>query len=77
MNIQKIETVFTPGTMDMGSGCSISRIEVWSRSHIQTIQFWIFDPNGKKLVIFEGLENIEIALAALRGFDEYYKNLKQ
>lgn len=61
------------------SGYSLMRIEVFApRWEMEpTIQFWLYGPDSKKIAVFEGQENEAIALAALAGIENHYKETEQ
>lgn len=70
MKDQKIDTLFSPDTTESTTGFSLSKISVWANSDTPTIQYWIFDPGGKKIAVFEGEENEALAQAAFRGIEK-------
>lgn len=61
------------------SGYSLMRIQVFSpRWETEpTVEFWIFSPDGKKIGQIDGQENEAIALAALAGIENHYKETEQ
>ncbi len=78
MKEEVFDAQFDPKKIKSEIGFTIIRVTVFPPLFGEpTIQFWIFDPEGQKIGQIDGKESEAIAKAALRGIDEYYKNLEQ
>ena len=69
MKNEKIDTLFAPETTESNTGFSISKISVFGTTTTPTVEFWIFNPSGKRIAVFEGQENEKNAMAAFRGIE--------